>query len=419
MARKRKKQQPKPQASSPRFPSWARWAASLAGIVALAAALLFWRGGAQDAAQPSAETRAVIEQVQALHRDGKYDEAIELVKAHLARDAGAPLLHYSLGVLMLAKNDPRAAIPEFEEEIRRNPSLASAHKQLGIAYTHLGEVDEALPFLEKALEIQPEDRDASFQLGLALNKAGRSAEAEKHLLAAAQSNNPNVYSELGIVYRRLGQDSRAAEYFRKALANDPRNRVAVLNLGQLLIRMGQKEEGEQLLSRHTELSRWYDQMDRYQKASRLSGATPGNFIELARIHLQQENYSEAASAFRRALELDARNLEASLGLADIYLRNGQLDESERWITHMRRVDPDSSDALFLLGLIHIARGRVAEAEQALDSSRRFGPWDGEKHRRLGMQYLRAKQPDRAISTLVQSVSIDDRNPDSYFWLGIA
>jgi superkiller protein 3 len=419
MARKRKKQQTQPQASGIRLPAWVKWAAPVAGIIALGAVFLLWKGSAQKPVQPSPATQAVIEQVQTLHKDAKYDQAIDLVKSQLAKEPDAPMLHYSLGVLMLAKSDPRAAIPEFEEEIRRNPALAPGYKQLGIAYTYLGEIDKALPFLEKAYQLQPEAHDSSFQLGLGLFKAGRFAESEKYLLAAAQSNDPSVYSELGIVYRRLGQDARAEESFRKALAIDPENRVSILNLGQLLVRRGQTEEGEQLLNKHAELSKWYDRMDRYQKASRLSGATAGNFIEIARIHLEQENYSEAASAFRRALELDPKLTEASLGLADLFLQTGRISESDQWITYTRKIDPGNSNALFLLGLSHIAKGQPAAAGQALEDSKRLGPWDGEKHRRLGKQYLQAKLIENALSNLRQSASMDAGNYGAYYWLGIA
>ena len=417
MDRSKKHRRAKPGPLTSGRPNWLRVGAPIAVVVAVAGIWLFWNRSAQKTLTPSPQTRNALQQIQAMHEDGKYEEAINLTRAQLAKEPEAPLLHYSLGALFMAKSDPRAAILEFEEEIRRNPRLAAGHKHLGIARAQLGEVDLAIQSLEKAVQLQPDDLDASFQLALAMVKTGRFADAVRHLLTATQSNDAKVYSELGMVYRKLDDRKRAEETLRKALDLDPKNLASMLNLGQLLVSIGEREEGEQLLNKHTELSKWFDLVNNAQRSTRLSGATPNNFLRLAKVHLQQKNHSEAEAALKRAITLDPRALEASLALAELYLDKERIDDADTWIRRSLQIDSKSSTAHFLLALKQIAANQITEAMQTLGGLRQAQFLDAEQLERLGGAYLKSGHLAESQAALKQSIAQDPGNSGAYLLLG--
>ena len=69
-------------------------------------------------------------------------------------------------------------------------------------------------------------------LGEGLSRAGAIAEAEGTLRAAiaADPDQPEAYVNLGALVARAGKHAEAAELFRKALAIDPGDRAAAHNL---------------------------------------------------------------------------------------------------------------------------------------------------------------------------------------------
>lgn len=87
---------------------------------------------------------------------------------------------YLLGDVLVARQQPEAAIPHLERALRQDPSLAHAHAVLGRAYALVGRGQEAVPHLEKALAVD-EDGSLHLQLARAYRAAGRSADAERTL----------------------------------------------------------------------------------------------------------------------------------------------------------------------------------------------------------------------------------------------
>jgi len=90
------------------------------------------------------------------------------------------LASYLLGDVLLARQQPEAAIPHLEKSVRLDPGLAHAQGALGRAYALVGRPAEAVPHLEKALSVD-EDGSLRLQLARAYRAAGRGADAERAL----------------------------------------------------------------------------------------------------------------------------------------------------------------------------------------------------------------------------------------------
>jgi tetratricopeptide (TPR) repeat protein len=59
-------------------------------------------------------------------------------------------------------------------------------------------------------------------------------EAYNHYLAV-KPDNPDVRTDMGIMYRKLGQFDRALEEFRKAAQSDPKHANSRYNIGLVLL----------------------------------------------------------------------------------------------------------------------------------------------------------------------------------------
>jgi tetratricopeptide (TPR) repeat protein len=89
-------------------------------------------------------------------------------------------------------------------------------------------LDEAEEMIGKALEIDPDNGAYLDSLGWVKFRKGRYDEALRDLLRAAQSltrDDPVVFDHIGDTYAKLNRVPQALEYWQKAFALNPENKL--------------------------------------------------------------------------------------------------------------------------------------------------------------------------------------------------
>ncbi len=115
-----------------------------------------------------------------LRLDNDLAGAQAVLEEALREQPEAPGLSYLLGDVLLARQQPEAAIPPLEKAVRLEPGLAHAQGALGRAYALVGRAAEAVPHLEKAISVD-EDGSLRLQLARAYRAAGREKDADRAL----------------------------------------------------------------------------------------------------------------------------------------------------------------------------------------------------------------------------------------------
>lgn len=102
-----------------------------------------------------------------------------------------------------------------------------------------GQADAALARAETALAQRPNDATLRFTRGVALLDLGRDAEAQDAFLRMTQDfpELPEPYNNLGLLYARAGRLEDARVALETALRNDPSQRIARRNLGDVMLRL--------------------------------------------------------------------------------------------------------------------------------------------------------------------------------------
>ena len=122
----------------------------------------------------------------------------------------------------------------YREAVRLNPAYAQAWLELGKTYYNEHSYEPAMAALSQVPHSSAVSREASFYLGLAAYAHGDFAKAESAFeFVAARLPLAEVYNNLGIVAARRGQ-KKAADYFEKAIANDPSDADYHFNLAVTL-----------------------------------------------------------------------------------------------------------------------------------------------------------------------------------------
>jgi tetratricopeptide (TPR) repeat protein len=98
-----------------------------------------------------------------LGRAGDVDSAQRQLQSALDSDPNLADAHELLGNLLMARNQPAAALPHYRAWVRLQPQSAQAQLGLGSALVLTGDRSAAIPYLQKAAT-DPATRDAATQL---------------------------------------------------------------------------------------------------------------------------------------------------------------------------------------------------------------------------------------------------------------
>ena len=208
---------------------------------------------------------------------GKSDEAARLAREVLAKDHGNAFAELLLGRAALAAGQHRQAIDAFRAYLAAVPGSADAHHWMALAHLRLGDRERALAEEEAALALDPRLYPAiSLKAGLIFS-SGRKDEGIQVLREAVQRDpsNPLLRVELADLLTDAGRYPEAEAEYRQVVSTRPGDSRALLGLGLIL------------------------------------GAT--------------DRPAEAIEPLNRAVEADARNMEARFARAEVLERLGQLD----------------------------------------------------------------------------------------------
>jgi protein O-mannosyl-transferase len=133
-----------------------------------------------------------------------------------------------------------------------------AQDNLGGALLLLGKPDEAYPHFQAAAAINPRDPMSHSNLGAYLLQHGQITEAMDQYqrtisLTSDAGLLASTYANLGVAYRKLGEDEKSRDSFDQALRLNPNQSNAYLGLGELLEKQNRLSDAIQNYSRSVEL----------------------------------------------------------------------------------------------------------------------------------------------------------------------
>ena len=137
--------------------------------------------------------------------------------------------------------------------------------------------------------------------------------------------------------------------------------------------------------------------------------------------ISKENRLEALRAFERALELDARSVDAREGIAALLVFNmgdGMSDFSaqdakraDQLLAEILDSDPNRQSALAVRGMLHRLLNRLPEARTELETAVALDPNYAFAHMQLGWTLLHLGEPAGAIDQAEMNIRLDPRNPN--------
>jgi Flp pilus assembly protein TadD len=248
--------------------------------------------------------------------------------------------------------------------------------------------------IEEVLIKNPEDTAALYLLvqSYQLQHQMRAALQAVRRYADEKPTSARIHHFLGQLLLEAGTRSEARKEFQAVKSSHPAFVPAALDVAQLDIADGKWEEAAKSLSEIVEAH------PANLQAQLLMGAVQEN----------RKNLAEAVGHFRKALELDGRNMMALNNLAYILLEYAnQPDEGLMFAQKAAEVAPDSPVVQDTLGWAFYRKGMYADAVKYLERAA-SKQQDSTTKLHLGSALVKVGEQTRGVQMLQSALAMDPK-----------
>ena len=319
------------------------------------------RGGAEDAGLWTIRAASLLQ-------TGRHAEAASASEAGLRAFPRSGPLALVRAEALLAMNAPAGALQILTRLQREAPPdlglapealaerVGRAQLATGAAAAQAGRWAEAEPLLRaaaRALPAEPEPRTALAYVLFSTGRAREAAEVAARALRETRETEPLLRIRLGAALA-VEDLPAAADAARALQRRAPRDRVVALTRGQILTRLGRRDEATAVLEQY--LADFAD--------------APEAYDDLADLNEGAGNPLGAAEVLRRRQRALAADPAVQRRIAGLLRSVGELDEARAALDSVAVMGGDGREAGTAVAETFEAEGRWAEAAAAY---RRLGP----------------------------------------------
>lgn len=186
------------------------------------------------------ELQGLLAKASTALQSGRHQEAEQLYRSVLARDASEPVALHFLGVCLVQTNRHKEGLELLARSMERLHNQGKYVHNYALMLAQVGDLTGAERELEKAIALEPDSVGSHHYLGLVRHWRGRledAAAAYRAALARAP-DDAFVASNYGHCLLAQGKIGDAVEWLRRSIAREPRNPTAHNNLGSALSAAG-------------------------------------------------------------------------------------------------------------------------------------------------------------------------------------
>lgn len=361
---------------------------------------------------PAANAGQLLEQGLALHRVGRFAEALQVYEALLSLFPDhADALHLS-GEALYRQGRPKLALNYVNRAIARSPHHFYFNTRATI-FMHMGLPNEAQQDLRRAIKAQPNYPEAYVNLSAVYRQQKKFRQARE---AAAEATRlapqaPAAWNNAGAIDMEQDRFDEAIAQFGRALALDPGYAAAHKNIGK--IRAHQKD--------------WAAAVDSYAHAAADPMDCEAAFM-LSRALQACGRIEEAIEPMQRAMrnwpaEERHKALSDPEGVAALYGVCGALEgvsmrfaESAELYKLALESLPEHELLLNNLGTVNFRLGRFDTAIEVLKRALEVHPRQVLARCNLGVTYVMAGQSKEAIAEFEQCLRDDPDFMPAMVWM---
>jgi tetratricopeptide (TPR) repeat protein len=255
-----------------------------------------------------------------------------------------------------------------------------------------------------APSMQPSQVLPNLELARKLMQQGKIDDAITEL-QSIQASNPGAKGldlEIGTAYYKKSDYLKAAEYLKKAVAENTSSGEAVQLLGLSYYLGGHPADAIPLLEK---MQGWYPRAN-----------VDAAYI-LGICYIQTKDYPHARRAFARMFDVSAESAAAYLITARMLLRQEFDPIAEEYAQKAATLDPKLPLVHFLLGELYLYKSRIPESIAEFQKELAVNPGNAATYYKLADAYSRVQKFEEAEKLLQRSIWLDSTATGPYILMG--
>lgn len=283
---------------------------------------------------PGAEFAEIYEMltVEHLYLDN-YNEALDAAIQALKHDPESSMSLFNAVSCYDLINRPDDAILFLENFLDKNPFSEVGWSLLAKKYIDKGQFEKALESIDFAIAIDDKFLGAYYDKAYIFSKLRRYEEALVFYKLTLDIADPTAftYYHIARIYQRMNDVNNAAEYFLKAINEDPGHFKSWIKLVELKIVAQDWQAALEIAERASEIVN-HEEL----------------FELLGNIYIHHKKWQEAISAYEMSLKLGDGNLHVVIKLSELYKRTRQIEKFRRLLLKAKQDFPDSKEIQSLM-----------------------------------------------------------------------
>ena len=278
---------------------------------------------------------------------------------------------------LVAKGKIEPAIKEYERLLEDNPSDVNTLNRIGDLWVRINRNDEAVKVFAKIADHY--SRDGFFLKAIAIYKKINKLDPSKLEIYAKLAD---LYAKQGLAMEAKSQYQVLADYYLKH--GDPANALSIYR------KISELDPNS--INVHVKLADLYSQNNQTREAL-------SEYDRVGRMLLKRGMLDEAVQVFKKALKIDASNVDLVDSLVTALLEAKDHENAQQIVETALGANKNNPRLLSMWARVLIGKGDVNSARSALEKGLAADPNDVSIRETLADLSLKQNQPDRALEMI--------------------
>ncbi|XP_020035551.1 protein O-mannosyl-transferase TMTC1 isoform X3 [Castor canadensis] len=294
----------------------------------------------------------------------------------------------------------------YQKALQLHPQHNRALFNLGNLLKSQEKKEEAITLLKDSIKYGPEFADAYSSLASLLAEQERFKEAEEVYQAGIKNcpDSSDLHNNYGVFLVDSGSPEKAVAHYRQAIKLSPSHHVAMVNLGRLYRSLGENSMAEE----------WY-------KRALQAARTAEVLSPLGALYYNTGRHEEALQIYQEAAALRPAQRELRLALAQVLAVMGQTKEAEEMTSHLIAEEAGCLECYRLLSAIYSKQEHHDKALNAIDQALQLKPKDPKVLSELfftkGNQLREQNHLDKAFESYKAAVALNAEQAQAWMNMG--
>jgi len=275
----------------------------------------------QTSAEPaqSPDKKDMVHKAVSLIELGKFQDAVVCLDEVLCTNQEPELswiAYSSRGSAFAATDRIEKALSDYESAIRLFPDRPLSYNSRANLYNNIGELQKALSDYDKVISLDDKYVIGFYNRGICYRRLEQFEKALADFSRAIELGHYESYTNRGTTFQNLGRYDEAISDFNMALGFNPRNSIALMNIGAICEERGQEKEAAEY----------------YTRAIQITPSYLIPYFKRAYLFAKEGKYMAAIEDYEKALSIDPLRIPKD-ACVDYTLSRTELDRIYPLIFH--------------------------------------------------------------------------------------